>query len=58
MKIHFRVQFFLLVFFGQKTGKIDEKLRKLPKSKPFDNFLLNLICRCLQTKENDAKTVF
>ena len=38
-------------FFNQKTSKIDQKWRKLAKSKPFDEIFWNLVCRCFPTKK-------
>ena len=51
-----------LAFFGsfitKKTVKIDQKRRKLAKSKPFHEIFWNLICRCLPTKKNARKFFF
>ena len=38
-------------FFNQKTAKIDQKWRRLAKSKPFDDIFWNLVCRCFPTKK-------
>ena len=38
-------------FFNQKTAKIDQKWRKLAKSKPFDEIFWNFVCRCFSTKK-------
>ena len=43
-----------LAFFGQKTAKIDQKLRKLAKSNFFDYFFWNLVIKCFPTKENST----
>ena len=40
-----------LADFNQKTAKIDQKWRKLAKSKPFDEIFWNLVCRCFPTKK-------
>ena len=45
-------------FFNQKTAKIDQKWRKLAKSKPFDEIFWNLVCRCFPTKQNATKKLF
>ena len=45
-------------FFGQKTAKIDQKWRKLAKSKLFDKIFWNLVCKCFPTKENKTKKTF
>ena len=36
--------------FNQKTAKIDQKWRKLAKSKPFDEIFWNFVCRSFLTK--------
>ena len=45
-------------FFYQKTAKIDQKWRKLPKSKPLDKIYWNLVCKCFSIKVNSTKTFF
>ena len=50
--------FSFLAFFGQKTAKVDQKLRKLAKSKPFNDFFKNLAYRCFPTKENSTNKLF
>ena len=45
-------------FFNQKTAKIDQKWRKLAKSKPFDEIFWNLVCRCFPTKKMLQKNFF
>ena len=45
-------------FFNQKTAKIDKKLRKLAKSKLFDEIFWNLVCTCFPTKRNATKKFF
>ena len=58
-KIQQKIYFSILAFFGKKKlDKIDQKWRKLAKSKPFDNIFWNLICRCFPTKENATKNCF
>jgi len=57
-KNSFLIWAFLFAFFGQKTAKIDKKLRKLAKSKPFDEIFWNLACRCFSTQENATKKHF
>ena len=64
MKIHHRARFSILPFFGlfwlkkQKTAKIVQKWRKLPKSKLFDKIFWNLVCRYFPKKENPTKKLF
>ena len=43
-------------FFNQKKPKIDQKWRKLPKSKPFYEISWNLVCRCLLVNENSPQS--
>ena len=54
--------FWISAFYGRfltkKTAKINQKLRKLAKSKPFDEIFYNLVCWCFATKENAAKKGF
>ena len=44
--------------FNQKTAKIDQKLRKLAKSKPFDEIFWNLVCRCFPTTTKMLQKTF
>ena len=53
-KNFFWISAFLAVF-NQKTAKIDQKWRKLAKSKRFDEIFWNLVCRCFPAKQNAAK---
>ena len=45
-------------FFNQKTAKIDQKRRKLAKSKPLEEIFVNLVCRCFPTKKMLEKNFF
>ena len=45
-------------FVTKKQAKIDQKWRKLAKSKPFDEIFWNLVCRCFPTKKNAVKKLF
>ena len=45
-------------FSTRKQLKIDQKWRKLAKSKPFDEIFWNFVCRCFLTKENAKKNLF
>ena len=45
-------------FFNHKKAKIDQKWRKLAKSKPFRELFWNFVCRCFPTKENATKKLF
>ena len=44
---------FFWPFFNQKTAKKNKI--NLAKSKPFDKIFINLVCKCLPTKENSTK---
>ena len=48
----------LLAFFYHKTAKIDQKWRKLVKSKLLVKIFWNLVCRCFPTKQNATKNIF
>ena len=45
-------------FLLKKTAKIDQKLRNLAKSKPFDKTFGNLVCKCFHSKKIQQKIVF
>ena len=55
---YFSILAFLGLFLAKKTTKIDQKWRKLVKSKLFENFFWNLVCKSFQTKENSTKKLF
>jgi len=58
MKIHHRARFSIFAFFGLKRAKKGQKKKekKMPKSKPFDEILLNLVCCCLFVNENSPQS--
>ena len=45
-------------FFNQKTAKIDQKWKKLTKSKPFDKIFWNLVYRRSSTKTKCYKKLY
>ena len=45
-------------FVAEQKAKIDQKWRKLAKSKPFDEIIWNLVSRRFPTKENSTKKLF